>query len=60
MEHGIIGRMKRIACTAFRDDVVGAVYDVKPRAAVLVVVAREVKDAGAPTSSETLKSSASW
>ena len=39
--------MKRIACTAFRDDVVGAVYDVKPRAAVLVVVAREVKDAGA-------------
>ena len=39
--------MQRIDCTAFRDDVVGTVYDVMPRAAVPVVVAREVKDAGA-------------
>ena len=39
--------MKRIGRAAFLDDVVSAVYDVMPRAAVPVVVAREVKDAGA-------------
>ena len=39
--------MKRIGRAAFLDDVVAAVYDVMPRAAVPVVVAREVKDARA-------------
>jgi hypothetical protein len=39
--------MERIDGAAFRDDVVNAVYDVVPRAAMPVVVSREVEDARA-------------